>query len=430
MNYCLFFYLFSKILDNIYFCCRGGVEDGVRPVLLVGQQRVTTADAPQSEGARERETGMVDRVDCIVVGAGVVGLAVARRLAMAGREVIVLERADAIGTETSSRNSEVIHAGIYYPANSLKARFCVAGKHALYEFCESHGVPHRRCGKFIVATNEDQMPELERLKNAAATNGVPDLEWRTPSEVSSEEPAVFCVGALWSPSTGIIDSHGLMLAYQGDAEENGAMIAFNTPVTGGWIEGDGIVLQTGGEAPSALNADIVVNSAGLYAPQFAGALEGFPAEHVPPSYFAKGNYYSLIGKPPFSRPIYPVPEAAGLGVHVTVDLGGQVRFGPDVEWIDEIDYDVDPRRADSFYEAVRKYYPALPDGAIQPGYSGIRPKIQAPGEPAKDFIVQGSETHGINGLINLLGIESPGLTASLAIADHVAGLLGLAKTNI
>jgi L-2-hydroxyglutarate oxidase LhgO len=373
---------------------------------------------------------MFDHVDCVVIGAGVVGLAVARRLALAGRDVVVLESAEAIGTETSSRNSEVIHGGIYYPTDSLKARFCVAGRHALYEFCGSHGVLHRRCGKFIVATSDEQMPELERLKKVAAANGVPDLEWWTPQEVAAEEPAVFCVGALWSPSTGIIDSHGLMLAYQGDAEANGAMIAFLTPVIGGRIDDDGILLYTGGEAPAELKASIVINSAGLHAPKVAALIEGFPTEHVPPTYYAKGNYYSLIGKPPFTRPIYPVPEAAGLGVHVTVDLGGQVRFGPDVEWIDEIKYDVDPRRADSFYEAVRRYYPALPDGTIQPGYSGIRPKIQAPGEPAKDFVVQGPDVHGIEGLVNLLGIESPGLTASLAIADHVAGILGLAKSNL
>lgn len=368
---------------------------------------------------------MIDRVQCVVIGAGVIGLAVARRLALAGREVVVLEAADAIGTETSSRNSEVIHAGIYYPTGSLKALFCVAGKHALYEYCEVHGVPHRRCGKFIVATSENEIAELERLKKAAAANGVPDLEWRTPDDVRQIEPAVFCVAALWSPSTGIIDSHGLMLAYQGDAEASGAMIAFHAPVIDGRVEDDGILLSVGGEQPMKIKADLVVNAAGLYAQKVAANLAGLAPEHVPPSYYAKGNYYSLVGKPPFTRPIYPVPESAGLGVHVTVDLGGQVRFGPDVEWIEGIDYDVDPKRADAFYDAVRKYYPALKDGAIQPGYSGIRPKLQAPGEPAKDFVIQGPADHGIEGLSNLFGIESPGMTASLAIADHVAELLGV-----
>jgi len=368
---------------------------------------------------------MVDRVDCVVIGAGVVGLGVARRLALAGAEVVVLEAAETIGTETSSRNSEVIHAGIYYTTGSLKAQYCVAGKHALYEYCDSHGVELRRCGKFIVATSDDQIPELERLKKVAAANGVPDLEWRTPEEVAEVEPAVFCVGALWSPSTGIIDSHGLMLSYQGDAEAAGMMLAFQSPVMGGKIENDGILLSVGGDNAIDIKANWVVNSAGLYAQQVAAGLDGLAPEFVPPTYYAKGNYYALTGKPPFTRPIYPVPEKAGLGVHVTVDLGGQVRFGPDVEWIDQIDYDVDPKRADKFYDAVRKYYPALADGAIQPAYSGIRPKLQAPDEAAKDFVLQGAAEHGIEGLINLFGIESPGLTASLAIADTVANMLGV-----
>lgn len=366
---------------------------------------------------------MTERVDCVVIGAGVVGLAVARALAQSGREVIVLERADMIGTETSSRHSEVIHAGIYYPQNSLKAQFCVAGKNALYAFCDSHGVPYNRCGKFIVATDAAQLPELERLKENAAANGVPDLEWRSPEQVTAEEPAVFCVGALWSPSTGILDSHAYMLALQGDAEEAGAMFAFLTPVTGGQVQNDGIRLDCGGDAPMSLSANLVVNSAGLWAQAVAGSIEGIPADSVPPTYYCKGNYYTLSGKPPFKRPIYPVPENAGLGVHVTVDLGGQVRFGPDVEWIDEIDYDVDPARADKFYAAVRKYYPALADGAIQPGYSGIRPKIQAPGEPAVDFVIQAPDEHGVPGLVNLFGIESPGVTSSLAIAEYVKKLI-------
>ncbi len=368
---------------------------------------------------------MVDSVDAIVIGAGVVGLAVARRLAMAGREVIILESAEAIGTETSSRNSEVIHAGIYYPKGSWKSRFCVEGKKALYGYCQSHGVEYRNCGKFIVATNEHQISELERLKRAAADNGVEDLEWRTPSEVNAEEPAVFCVKALWSPSTGIIDSHGLMLAYQGDAETAGAIIAFNAPVESGSIGEDGIHLSIVGETPINLKAQIVINSAGLHAQKIAAKFKGLTKNTIPPSYYAKGNYYSLLGKPPFKRPIYPVPEKAGLGVHVTVDLGGQVRFGPDVEWVDDLNYDVDPARADAFYSAVRAYYPDLLDGSIQPAYSGIRPKMQAPGEVARDFLVQGPDEHGVQGLVNLYGIESPGLTASLAIADQVALLLGI-----
>ena len=368
---------------------------------------------------------MTDRVECVVIGAGVVGLAVARRLAMVGREVVIVERWDTIGTETSSRNSEIIHAGIYYAKDSLKARFCVVGKHALYDYCASHGVHHDRCGKLIVATADDQLAELERLKGVAAGNGVPDLEWRTPAEVAELEPNVFCVGALISPSTGIIDSHSLMLAYQGDAEGAGAVLAFQSPVLGGRVEDDGIVLDIGGAEPATIKAEIVVNAAGLSAQAIAREIAGIPAETIPPIYYAKGNYFTLGGRSPFNRPIYPVPGQASLGVHSTVDMGGQVKFGPDVEWIDTIDYDVDSSRAEVFYEVIRKYYPALEDGALQPGYCGIRPKLQAPGEPAKDFVVQGREIHGIDGLVNLYGIESPGLTSSLALADRVAELLGI-----
>ena len=365
---------------------------------------------------------MTERVDCVVIGAGVVGLAVTRALALAGRDVINVEKADTIGSETSSRHSEVIHAGIYYPQESLKAKFCVAGKHALYEFSDSHGVPYDPCGKIIVATDEEQLPELERLKANAAANGVRDLTWMRPQDVTEMEPAVHCVGALWSPSTGILDSHAYMLALQGDAEGAGAMIAFQTPVVGGEVLNSGIRIDCGGDAPLSVVAELVVNCGGLWAQSIARTIRGIPDASIPPTYYCKGNYYTLSGRPPFTRPIYPVPEKAGLGVHVTVDLGGQVRFGPDVEWVDRIDYDVDPARADKFYAAVRKYYPDLADGAIQPGYSGIRPKIQAPGEPAKDFVIQGPEDHGIDGLINLYGIESPGLTSSLAIADFVVNM--------
>lgn len=366
----------------------------------------------------------MERVDCVVIGAGVVGLAVARRMAQAGHEVIVLEAASMIGTETSSRNSEVIHAGIYYPTGSLKAQSCVAGKHQLYAYCAEHGVPHRRCGKLIVATNEAQKATLEQIRAKAAANGVHDLEWLTPEAVAAREPEVFCTAALLSPSTGIIDSHGLMLAYQGDAEDLGAMLAFHAPVERGRITDDGIVLEVGGAESMTLCARSVVNSAGLHAPALAARLEGFKRELLPTPYYCKGNYFTLAGARPFSHLVYPVPEEAGLGVHVTIDLGGQVRLGPDVEWVDGIDYDVDPRRAEVFYAAIRTYYPGLKDGAIEPGYAGMRPKISPKGTQAADFVVQGPRAHGVAGLVNLFAIESPGLTASLALADEVERALG------
>ena len=360
-----------------------------------------------------------------MIGAGVVGLAVARELSLLGREVLVLEAAGAIGTGTSSRNSEIIHAGIYYDTGSLKAQLCVAGKNSLYDYCEMHGVPHRKCGKFIVATDERQLSELETLQKKAAENGVLDLKFFSPDEVRELEPAVECVGALHSPSTGIVDSHSLMLAYQGEAEDAGALVVLNSPVLSGRIQEGKVFLTIGSDEQFEISASLVINSAGLYATQVARQIKGLKQRYIPPTYFAKGNYYTLIGRPPFSRPIYPIPEKAGLGVHVTVDLAGQVRFGPDVEWIDELNYDVDPTRADSFYKAVRKYFPALEDGAIQPSYSGIRPKIQGPGENSVDFLIQGPETHGVEGFVNLFGIESPGLTASLPIARHVSACLGL-----
>ncbi|MFA5913231.1 MAG: NAD(P)/FAD-dependent oxidoreductase [Burkholderiales bacterium] len=361
----------------------------------------------------------MERIDCVVVGAGVVGLACARALARAGREVVVLEEAGAIGTQTSSRNSEVIHAGIYYPPGSLKATLCVEGKALLYRYCEERGVAHRRCGKLIVATVAEQVATLHKIQAHAAANGVDDLRLLTPQETHAMEPELRCVAALLSPSTGIIDSHGLMLAYQGEAEDHGAMIAPHSPVAGGAVQTEGIMLEIGGAEPMRIVARTVINSAGLKAQQVAAAIRGFPQEKVPPCYYAKGTYYSLTSRSPFTHLIYPVPEAAGLGVHLTLDLGGQARFGPDVEWIAEIDYDVDLRRADGFYRAIRDYWPGLRDGQLAPGYAGIRPKLGGPEQPASDFVIQGPQEHGVAGLVNLFGIESPGLTASLALAERV-----------
>ena len=361
----------------------------------------------------------MEDVDCVVVGAGVVGLAVARALAMAGREVIILEAAEAIGTETSSRNSEVIHAGIYYPANSLMARFCVAGRRQLYAYCAEKGVPHINCGKLIVATNPQEDAMLAGIKQRAETNGVEGMRVLTAAEAIALEPNLVCTSALLSPATGIVDSHGFMVALQGDAENAGAVPVFHSPVLRGRAAERGIEIDVGGADPMSLRCRLLVNSAGLHAPGLAGRIAGMPQSRLPTAYYAKGNYFTLSGRSPFSRLIYPVPVPGGLGVHLTVDLGGQARFGPDVEWIDTIDYTVDPSRSDSFYAAVRKYWPGLKDGALQPGYAGIRPKTVPKGAAGQDFVVQGPQSHGLPGLINLFGIESPGLTASLAIADHV-----------
>jgi L-2-hydroxyglutarate oxidase LhgO len=361
----------------------------------------------------------MESIDSVVIGAGIVGLAVARALALAGREVIVLEAEDAIGTHTSSRNSEVIHAGIYYPTGSLKARSCVAGRHRLYDYCASHGVPHRRSGKLIVATDAAQLAELESIRGRALANGVEDIVWLNRAQTLALEPALSAVASLHSPSTGIIDSHALMLAYLGDAQAHGAVLALKSPLERAQRRGDGIVLEVGGAAPMQLQARCVVNCAGLRAPGLARRIEGYPPEQAPEAYYAKGNYYALSGRAPFSRLIYPVPEPGGLGVHITLDLAGQARFGPDVEWVERIDYQVDPARAERFYAAIRRYWPALPDGALLPGYAGIRPKIAPQGAPAADFVVQGPRQHGVPGLVQLFGIESPGLTASLALADEV-----------
>jgi L-2-hydroxyglutarate oxidase LhgO len=367
---------------------------------------------------------VTESVDCVVIGAGVVGLACARAMALRGREVIVLEQAEAIGTETSARHSEVIHAGIYYEPGSLKAKFCVEGKIKMYRFMDERGIPYKPLGKLIVATSEDQIQALQQIKERAEKNGVMDLEFLSHNEVVAREPELRCITALWSPSTGVADSHSYMLGLQGDAEEHGAMIAFHAAVEKGEVIEDGIILEVGGEGAMTLKAKTVINAAGLHTQKLTHEIEGFPKDQIPPWHYCKGNYYSLSGcKAPFSSLIYPAPEQAGLGVHLTLDLAGQARFGPDVEWIDEIDYDVDPGRSDSFYAAVRKYWPGLPDDSLQPGYSGIRPKIQAPGEPATDYVIHGPKEHGVPGLINLYAIESPGMTSSLAIADYVADMI-------
>jgi L-2-hydroxyglutarate oxidase LhgO len=364
----------------------------------------------------------MEKIDCIVIGAGVIGLAVARRLAADGRDVLILESESAFGTGISARNSEVIHAGIYYAAGSLKARLCVAGRGMLYAYCEERGISHRRCGKLIVATREQQRAQLDRIAAGARANGVDDLRFLSRTEARALEPALECTAALLSPSTGIIDSHALMLSLLGDAERNGAVLALNSPVTGGETVDGGIVLNVKvGASETAILARTVVNCAGLGAQGIARRLRGLPPQSVPPLHYAKGNYYALAGRAPFSRLIYPVPEAAGLGVHLTLDLGGQARFGPDVEWIDTIDYTVAPERAEAFYGEVRRYWPQLPDGALVPAYAGIRPKPHAPGEPACDFLVSGPAEHGVPGLVCLYGIESPGLTSCLALADHVVG---------
>ncbi|MFZ3161032.1 MAG: NAD(P)/FAD-dependent oxidoreductase [Rhodoferax sp.] len=364
----------------------------------------------------------MDEFDCVVIGAGVVGLAVARALALQGREVLVLEAEGAVGTGTSSRNSEVIHAGIYYAAGSLKARLCVEGKQALYAYAQERGLPHRRCGKLIVATSEAQVAQLDTILAKARSNGVDDLVLLTGEETRSLEPQLVCLAALHSPSTGIIDSHALMLSLQGDLENAGGMLALKSPLEHAVCRPNGIELT--GQDGTTLRCASVVNAAGLTAPWLARRFEGLPPSSIPEAHFAKGNYFTLAGRAPFQRLIYPVPEAAGLGVHLTLDLGGQAKFGPDVQWVDSpADLVVDPRRGDGFYAEVRRYWPALPDGALVPGYAGIRPKVSGPDEPARDFVIAGPQAHGVPGLVNLFGIESPGLTSSLAIGRHVAELL-------
>jgi L-2-hydroxyglutarate oxidase LhgO len=361
----------------------------------------------------------METIDTIVIGAGVVGLAIARSLAMAGREVLILEGEPAFGTQTSARNSEVIHAGLYYPKESLKAALCVRGKELLYRYCAERNIPHRRLGKLLIATDASELAALASYAERAAANGIP-LEPLTASEIFGLEPAVRAIAGLYSNSTGILDSHQLMLTLLGDAEQAGAMLVTHTPVVAGKIESDGILLRTGGNDPFELRCRALVNSAGLYAQDLARRLDGFPTKCVPPTFYAKGHYFTLSGRAPFRHLVYPMPDHAGLGIHVTLDLGGQCKFGPDVSgWPITPEYSFEAGLEDKFYRAIRRYYPDLPDDSLQPGYTGIRPKVTGPTQAAGDFIIQGPDTHGVNGLVNLFGIESPGLTSCLAIAEEV-----------
>lgn len=358
-------------------------------------------------------------IQSVVIGAGVVGLAVARALTMSGRDVLVVEAGEGIGTGISSRNSEVIHAGIYYPGGSLKAQLCVEGKQRLYTYCDGHAVDYRRVGKLIVATDEQQRSALTRLLEQGRLNGVDDLQWLDGAQARELEPALSCIAALWSPSTGIVDSHGLMLALQGDAQTFGATLALRTPLLSARCTEQGFELHMGGNQPMTLGCRELINCAGLSAPEVASSIVGLPAQFIPRAHLCKGSYFSFSGRAPFRHLVYPAPESAGLGVHMTLDLGGQARFGPDVEWVDEVDYRVAPHRADGFYQAIRRYWPGLPDHSLQPAYSGIRPKISGPNDPAADFRISGPTEHGVPGLVNLFGIESPGLTSCLALAGHV-----------
>lgn len=363
-------------------------------------------------------------VETVVVGAGIVGLAIAQELARSGREVLILEAADRFGSGISSRNSEVIHAGLYYEPGSLKARLCVEGRQRLYEWCAARGVAHRRCGKLIVATSADQAPALERIAVRALAAGVEDLAWLTAAQARALEPAVACELALHSLSTGIVDSHGLMLSLLGAAEDRGAVLSCRTRVLDARSNAGGfrLSIEADGEA-LVLDCRELVNSAGLGAVALARGIEGLAQETLPTAWLAKGSYFTLSGRCPFSRLVYPVPDEAGLGVHLTLDLAGQGRFGPDVEWVEAEDYEVEPDRGVRFEEEIRRYWPGLPAAALQPAYAGIRPKIAGPAEASRDFMISGPQEHGLPGLVNLFGIESPGLTSSLAIASLVRVLL-------
>lgn len=358
-----------------------------------------------------------ERIDCVVIGAGVIGIAIARELALAGRDVIVLEAEAAIGTHTSSRNSEVIHAGLYYPPGSLKATLCVAGREKLYEYCDQRYVPFRRTGKIIVASQASDESKLEDIGTTASRNGVDDLQWLSAADIARREPAVRGHAGLWSQSTGIVDSHALMLALRADLEAADGVIACRSGVSAVCVERDGFAIEAG---DYTLHCHRLINAAGLWAPLVAGTIDGLAAAHVPEAHYAKAHYFTYVGRAPFATLVYPLPEDGGLGVHATLDLGGSARFGPDVQWVDGIDYHFDESRKPAFVDAIRRYFPELDPARLQPGYTGIRPKLAGPGAPAEDFVIQTVETHGVPGLVNLYGIESPGLTAVLAIAEAVA----------
>lgn len=372
----------------------------------------------------------MDQVDCVVIGAGVIGLAVAREMALQGRETILLERESAFGTISSARNSEVIHAGIYYPRDSLKAKLCVEGNRLLYEYCRSHQVATQPYGKLIVAADETQINDLQAILYKAQQNGVPEIKRITEQEAKTLEPNLKCVSAILSSTTGIVDSHGYMLSLLGGFEDAGGMIAYQSPLISAKPLGsnaeNGFELEIGGSDAMKIQTKLLINCAGISAPAVARKIEGLAEKQIPKAYFAKGNYFSLSGKSPFTHLIYPIPEPGGLGVHLTLDMGGQAKFGPDVEWLDidaeeQVDYTVDPKRGEGFYEAVRRYWPGLKDGSLQPDYSGVRAKIVPPNTPAGDFCFDAPKDHGLAGLFNLYGFESPGLTSSLAIARYLEG---------
>ena len=355
----------------------------------------------------------------MVIGAGVVGLAIAREAVLRGHDVIMAEAADGIGTGTSSRNSEVIHAGLYYPTGSKRALHCPRGRRMLYAYCASHGIPHRKIGKLFIVTKDADIPKLEAIHAQALANGVENVTMLEAAAAKRMEPALSCVAAFHSAETGIVDSHRFMLALEGDVEDRGGVIAFNTPIEHIARDRASWRVDFGGAEPGSITVDAVINSAGHGAQRLAHATDGYPAARVPKHMLAKGNYFGFGGRAPFSRLIYPAPVPGGLGIHITLDLAGRMRFGPDVEWIDTMDFNVDPRRGDAFYAAIRTYWPGLPDNSLFPDYAGIRPKVTGPGEPAADFVIDGPAEHGLPGLVHLFGIESPGLTSALSLAEEV-----------